>query len=62
METIVLLTSVFPRGSGSDLGFGNSMSRLVPVNSGAGAGAEWGWRGSEQAHRLPAQDPSFFGR
>lgn len=47
METIILIASAFPRRCGFGLGFGNLMLRLVPVESGAGAGAEQGWRGPE---------------
>lgn len=38
METII--ASAFPRRCGFDLDFGNLMLRLVPVESGAGAGVE----------------------
>lgn len=58
----MLIASVFPRGHGSDLGFGNLMLGLVPVKSCADAGVEQEWRGSERAHRLPTRNPGSFGK
>lgn len=52
----------FLEDTGSDLGFGKLMSGLVPVQLCADAGAEQGRRGSEQAHRLPTENPGSFGR